>query len=95
MIAPTHYLLLSASLFVIGMAVVITRRHALIALLGVELMLQAVNLALVALSSWFQTWSGEITILVVMTVAAVELTVGLGTALAYGRNVPTIGRPRS
>ena len=83
MITPTHYLFLSALLFVIGMAVTISRRHPLIVLIGIELMLQAVNLTIVSLTGWFEDWSGQIAVFVVITIAAVELAVGLGVVLAY------------
>ena len=93
MITPSHYLLLSVFLFAMGAATVLARRHPLIVLMGIELMLNAVNLALVALTSWFQDWNGQVAVLVVMTIAAVELAIGLGAALARGRHPPDSGRP--
>jgi NADH-quinone oxidoreductase subunit K len=92
MITPAHYLFLSVLLFTLGSAIVIARRYPLIVLIGIELMLQAVNLALVALASWFQDWGGQVTVFIVMTIAAVELTVGLGVLLAYGRHPLRPGR---
>ena len=56
-------------------------------------MLQAVSLSLVALTGWFQEWSGEAAIFVVMMIAAVELAVGMGISLAYGQQ-QTLGGPR-
>jgi NADH-quinone oxidoreductase subunit K len=85
MIQPTHYLFLGVLLFTIGIVTTVARRHPLIVLLGIELMLQAVNVVLVALTSWFQDWNGEIAVFVVMAIAAVELAVGLGITLAYGQ----------
>ena len=93
MIAPTHYLLLSALLFAIGAGVVVMRRHPLVVLMGVELMLHAVNLALVALTSWFQDWAGQVAVLAIMAIAAVELAVGLGVVLAYQVFQTTPKRP--
>jgi NADH-quinone oxidoreductase subunit K len=89
MIQPTHYLLLGVLLFTIGMVTTVARRHPMIVLLGIELMLQAVNVVLVALASWFQDWSGEIAVFVVLAIAALELAVGLGVALAYGQQHPS------
>jgi NADH-quinone oxidoreductase subunit K len=92
MITPQHYLFLSVALFSAGIAVVVTRRHRLIVLLGVELLFQAVNLSLAALTSGFQDWEGHIAMLVLISVAMVELVVGLAAALAYNRGAAT-GRP--
>jgi NADH-quinone oxidoreductase subunit K len=75
--------MLGALLFAIGLLTTIVQRHRLVVLFGVELMLQAVTLALAALGTWFQDWSGEVAMLVVLTVAAVQFTVGLGAALFY------------
>ena len=83
MISPIHYLGLCIVLFGIGVVVVIVRRHPLIVLLGVELALEAVSLSMVALTSWFQEWSGEIAVLVVIAISVVQFTAGLGGALAY------------
>jgi NADH-quinone oxidoreductase subunit K len=94
MITPTHYLILSILLFAIGIAIVIARRNPLIVLIGIELMLQAVNLALITLSSWFQDWGGQVAVFVIMVIAAVELTVGLGVILAFGQHSPKFNRPR-
>ena len=85
MSTPQHYLLLSATLFTIGIAVMAMRRHRLIKLLGFEIMLQAVNLALSALTSRFQDWEGQVTSLAIVTIAASELIVGLGVAAVCGR----------
>jgi NADH-quinone oxidoreductase subunit K len=94
MITPTHYLLLSTLLFSIGITIVVARRDPLVVLVGIELMLQAVNLALAALTSWFQDWGGQVAFLVVMTIAAVELAVGLGAVLAYRQHRADSARGR-
>lgn len=83
MISPAHYLGLCIILFGVGVVTVIVRRHPLVVILGVELALEAVSLSLVALTSWFQEWSGEIAVLVVMVISAVQFTTGLGVMLAY------------
>jgi NADH-quinone oxidoreductase subunit K len=95
MITPTHYLLLSAFLFTMGLVVAIRRRQQLLVLLGIQLMLQAASLAMAALTSWFQDWSGEIAALSVIVIAAVELAAGLGAALVCRHRQPTVGRPRA
>jgi NADH-quinone oxidoreductase subunit K len=83
MITPMHLLFLSGALFAIGLLALIARKHPIIVLLGIEIVLQAVNLALAALASWFQEWGGEVALLVIAILAAVELAVGMGAALAY------------
>ena len=82
MILPSHYLLLSALLFAVGILTITARRHPMVVLLGIELMLQAASLACVALASWFQDWGGEIAVLAVMVLAAVQLAIGLVAAVA-------------
>jgi NADH-quinone oxidoreductase subunit K len=77
-ISPTHYLLVSAVLFTTGLVTVVVRRQALPQLIGIQVMLQATTLALAALTSWFQDWSGETAVFVLLTIAAVELAVGIG-----------------
>ena len=100
MSTPQNYLLLSATLFTIGIAVMAMRKHRLVKLLGFELMLHAVNLALSALTSRFQDWEGQVTTLAIITIAASELIIGLGVAAVCGqrhisRGSILIGRPNS
>ena len=83
---PQGYLLLSAVLFAIGLAVTIVRKHPLIVLLGIEVALQAVTLAAGALTSSYQDWGGQILTLLLVTVSAVEWVVGLAVFLAQGRS---------
>lgn len=82
MIQPVTILIASGLLFAIGAAVLIVRKHPLIVLLGLELLLQAVNLALAALTLWFGDWNGQIAIVVIVAIAASELSVGIGAAIA-------------
>jgi len=71
------YLTLSALLFVIGVAGVLTRRNALIIFMSIELMLNAVNLAFVAFGRYIPNIDGQIFVFFVMAVAAAEVAVGL------------------
>ncbi|MBN1933161.1 MAG: NADH-quinone oxidoreductase subunit NuoK [Anaerolineae bacterium] len=77
-ITPNHYLLSSAILFILGLIVIAVRRQILVRLLGLQLMFQAVNLALVSLSEWFQVWEGQIAILMMMTLSVAEFALGFG-----------------
>ena len=85
----TWYLVLSAFIFAIGAAGVISRRNPLVVLLCLELMLNAGNLALVAFSRMWGGEDGQVFALIVMVVAACEVTVGLGLIVAiYRRQMP-------
>jgi NADH-quinone oxidoreductase subunit K len=80
------YLVLSAFIFCIGVAGVLTRRSPLVILICLELMLNAGNLALVAFSKMTGNGDGQIFALIVMIVAAAEVVVGLGVIVAMFRN---------
>ena len=83
------YLAVSALIFTIGAAGVMTRRNPLVVLLCLELMLNAANLALIAFSRMWGNGDGQIFAIVVMVVAACEVTVGLGVIVAmHRRNLP-------
>jgi NADH:ubiquinone oxidoreductase subunit K len=83
------YVVVSAMIFCIGAAGVITRRSPLVTLLCLELMLNAGNLALIAFSRMWGNAEGQIFAIVVMVVAACEVTVGLGVIVAmYRRRLP-------
>lgn len=90
MITPSHYLVLSAALFVIGIIGVMTRRNIIVILLAIELMLNSVNINLVAFSAQLQNAVGQVFALFVICVAAAEAAVGLGIILAFYRNKETI-----
>ena len=81
----TWYLVLSAFIFAIGVAGVISRRNPLVVLLCLELMLNAGNLALIAFSRMWGNGDGQVFALVVMVVAACEVVVGLGVIVAMYR----------
>ena len=87
-----HYLVLSAVLFGIGLFGVFSRRNAVIILMSVELMLNAVNISMVAFSSYIvpAVLTGEIFSIFIMIIAAAEVTVGLGIILAIYRGLADI-----
>ncbi len=83
------YVVVSAMIFCIGAAGVITRRSPLVTLLCLELMLNAGNLALIAFSRMWGNAEGQVFAIIVMVVAACEVTVGLGVIVAmYRRRLP-------
>jgi NADH-quinone oxidoreductase subunit K len=90
MITPTHYMLLSAALFIIGVIGVMVRRNIIIIFMSIELMLNAVNINLVAYSAQLQNAVGQVFAIFVIAVAAAEAAVGLGIILAFYRNKETI-----
>ncbi|MDD5337936.1 MAG: NADH-quinone oxidoreductase subunit NuoK [Dehalococcoidales bacterium] len=92
MIGLTHYLVLSAVLFCIGLYGALTRRNAVIILMCIELMLNAVNITLVAFSSYIvpQLLTGQVFAIFVMVVAAAEVAVGLAIILAIFRHYKDI-----
>ena len=77
MVEINYYIILSAILFTIGALGVLIRRNALIIFMSVELMLNAANLAMVAFSRVFDSFSGQIFVFFVIAVAAAEVAVGL------------------
>jgi NADH-quinone oxidoreductase subunit K len=80
------YIVLSALIFCVGLAGVLSRRNPLVVLLSLELLLNAGNLALVAFSRMWGNADGQIFALVVMVVAACEVVIGLGLIVAMYRN---------
>ena len=80
------YILLSTVLFCIGVLGVLFRRNALIIFMSVELMLNAVNLLLVAFSSYWNDPAGQVFVFFVMVVAAAEVAVGLAILVMIYRN---------
>ncbi len=90
MITPSHYMILSAALFMIGVCGVMLRRNVIIIFLSIELILNAVNINLVAFWYALQHVVGEVFALFVIAVAAAEAAVGLGIILAFYRNKETV-----
>ena len=81
-----YYLCLSAALFVVGVAGVLTRRNAIVVFMCIELMLNSVNLALIAFSSFLGSITGQALVFFAMAVAAAEAAVGLAIVIAIYRN---------
>ncbi len=81
------YLYFSSALFVIGVIGVLTRRNAIVIFMCVELMLNAVNVLMVALSSYRSDPNGQIFVFFIMAVAAAEVTVGLAIIVMIYRNI--------
>jgi NADH-quinone oxidoreductase subunit K len=89
MVPTSYYLLLSAAVFTIGAVGVLSRRSALIVFMCVEMMLNSVNLTLIALSRQWGNLNGQIFVFMIMAVAAAEVAVGLAILIAHNRNVKT------
>lgn len=89
-ITPLHYSLLSAALFMIGVIGVLVRRNIIVIFMSIELILNAVNINLVAYSSALQNLGGQVFAVFVIAVAAAEAAVGLGIILAFYRNKETV-----
>jgi NADH-quinone oxidoreductase subunit K len=84
------YLLLGTGLFTIGVIGVLTRRNVLIILMSIELILNSVNINLVAFSNYFHTVDGQVFAIFVITDAAAEAAIGLGLIIALFRNKETV-----
>ncbi|MGC9970411.1 MAG: NADH-quinone oxidoreductase subunit NuoK [Bryobacteraceae bacterium] len=89
-ITTVHYLILSAALLAIGTVGVLTRRNIVIILMSIELILNAVNINLVAFSRHYQHVTGQVFAIFVITVAVAEAAVGLGILIALFRNKETV-----
>jgi len=89
-ITTAHYVFLSAALFSIGVIGVLTRRNVVIILMSIELILNAVNINLVAFSRHFLAVNGQAFAVFVIVDAAAEAAVGLGIIIALFRNKETV-----
>jgi len=89
-IPTSHYLFLSLALLTIGVVGVLTRRNVIIILMSIELILNAVNINLVAFSRMLGSMNGQIFAVFVITDAAAEAAVGLGIIIAFFRNRETV-----
>jgi NADH-quinone oxidoreductase subunit K len=87
MVPTNQVLALGAILFSLGVAGVVLRRNLIILLMSVELMLNAVNVTLVALSRAFGTVDAQVYVFFSLTVAAAEVAVGLALVVAVYRNL--------
>lgn len=83
MVPTNYYLILSAMIFTIGAIGVLSRRNALIIFMCVEMMLNSVNLTLIALSRQWNNLNGQLFVFVIMAVAAAEVAVGLAILIAH------------
>jgi NADH-quinone oxidoreductase subunit K len=104
LIPTSHYLTLSAALFAVGVVGVLVRRNAIVVFLAIELMLNAVNLAFVALARHMaptvmqlggptalaDAMQGQVMVIFVIAVAGAEVAVGLAILMALFRNKPTL-----
>ena len=90
MIGTGHYLFLSLALFLIGVVGVVTRRNVIIILMSIELILNAVNINLVAFSRLVGSVEGQVFAIFIITDAAAEAAVGLGIIIAFFRNRETV-----
>ncbi len=88
-ISTLHYLVVAAALFIIGTIGVLTRRNVVIVLMSIELILNAVNLNLVAFSR-LHDLHGQVFSIFVVADAAAEAAVGLGIIIAFFRNKETV-----
>jgi len=90
MISLSHYLVVSALLFVIGLFGLLVRKNILMMFLSIELILNAANLSFVAFSSFQGNLAGQVVVFFTMIVAAAEVTVGLAiVVLVYRKNQST------
>jgi len=90
MVPLAHYLLLSATLFMIGVVGVLVRRNAIVVFMSIEIMLNAVNISLIAFDKYMNQHDGQVFSIMVMCVAAAEVSVGLAIIISMFRNKPTV-----
>lgn len=85
-----HYVVLSAALFLIGTLGVLTRRNIVVILMSIELILNAVNINLIAFSRYHGNVQGQVFAIFVICIAVAEAAVGLGILIAMFRNRGTV-----
>ena len=91
LVSLSHYLVLGAILFAIGLVgIFLNRKNVIILLMSIELMLLAVNMNFVAFSHYLQDISGQIFVFFILTVAAAESAIGLAILVVLFRNMRTI-----
>ena len=91
MLSLAHFMLLSGALFAIGVAgVFVNRRHALVLLMSLELILLAVNTNFIAAAHYHQDLAGQVFALFVLTIAAAEIAIGLAIVVVVFRSRTTI-----
>lgn len=89
MIPSTHFLIIAAFLFAIGIIILIIKRNAIAALMGIELMLNAVNINLVVFSNLNRQMDGQMFVIFVIVVAVAEAAVGLALLLQVYKSYKT------
>ncbi len=90
MIPLSWYVVLGGAVFCIGILGFLTRRNVIIMLMSIELMLNGVNITLVAFNHYLQDMRGQILALFIITVAAAEVAVGLALIIALFKNKQTV-----
>lgn len=90
MVPLSHYIILTAILFTLGVIGVLTRRNAIIVFMCIELMLNSVNLSMVVFARFLDSMDGQIAVFLIMTVAAAEVAVGLALIVAIYRKKESI-----
>ena len=91
MLSLSHYLILGAILFSIGVVgIFLNRKNLIVLLMAIELMLLAVNTNFIAFSHYFGDLSGQLFVFFILTVAAAESAIGLAILVALFRNLATI-----
>ena len=90
MVPLSWYIVLSAVMFSIGVFGFLSRRNLIIIFISIELMLNSVNISLVAFSHYLQSMRGQLLVFFIITVAAAEAAIGLAILIAFHRNNPTI-----
>ncbi len=91
MLTLTHYLVLAAVLFAVGvLGIFLNRRNLIILLMAIELMLLAVNINFVAFSHYLHDLAGQLFVFFILTVAAAESAIGLAILVVLFRNLSTI-----
>jgi NADH-quinone oxidoreductase subunit K len=89
-VTTIHYLVLSAALLLIGTIGILLRRNAVVIMMSIELILNAVNVNLIAFSRHLDQLNGQIFAIFVICVAVAEAAVGLGILIALFRNKETV-----
>lgn len=90
MVPLSWYIVLSALMFSIGVFGFLSRRNLIVIFMSIELMLNSVNISLIAFSYYLQSMRGQILVFFVITVAAAEAAIGLAILIAFYRNNPTV-----
>jgi|TARA_B110000438_G_scaffold279347_1_gene303700 NADH-quinone oxidoreductase subunit K len=89
MVPLSHYLIVSSILFFIGVLGVLLRRNVIVVFMSVEIMLNAVNISLIAFDRFLNQHDGQVFSFMVMAVAAAEVSVGLAIIISIFRKKPT------